>query len=257
MKRWAIASILTALVSASVSAEDPAPAPPAAPPAEAAPEAPAAPATPAASSMTYMGQPVTDAWLAETFATYGKNLYKRSDGGGILNIVEANYDEEGKVITPPKFFEADVSKAVPVDLKGKICKFEGLRVASKAGSTYTVSRDRNRLNNFIFASRETWVEGEAVKHSLFVCIDNAHVEQVMRNRQLAYTEVPPMFAEVKPATKEDFLRYIKNGNKLAGSYKVISEAEATKLHYGEFKVSEKTSPPKYFKPVYVMPPKAQ
>ncbi len=203
-----------------------------------------------AATPTYLGQPVTDAWLKSSFAMYRRNLYQAADT--VVSVIDVNSEEGGKPFTPKSFFDSASTPRGPllfiVRVQGKICQFGNVKVKAKAQSGYVVSTGRE---DFTLLTDAKYLIGERIKATLFYCTKNGDITRNPHGDMISI----PVFVEAKPASFDDFIRYIGAGNKLVLSYKAITVEQAKRLDEGEYRLVNKSGKPQYYQINYIRLPK--
>jgi hypothetical protein len=214
------------------------------------------PASTTLATAKYLGKPVADAWIKANFATFGKNLFRNGDD--LVNLVVANYDEGGKLYSPKALFtqSQNVSREPialnvvpnPVAIKGKICQFQNVKVQSKMVDGYVVSFGQEQ---FKVLTNEKYLIGETIKLTTFYGMKDPEITFMGPS---TWQQIPPEFVEAKPATLDDFTRYINGGNKLILSYKPITIDAAKKLPESDYRLVEKAGKAQYYQANYVPAP---
>jgi hypothetical protein len=206
-------------------------------------------------SASYLGKPVTEAWIKTNFATYGKNLFLK--GNDVVNIVESNFDDAGRPFTKPIFVQhkardLDALIALPAyytveNTEGKICQFQDVKVQSKAADSCVVT---SKQATFKLVTTERYLVGEAIKATTFYCTKRA---QLGGDDGLQPAILAEMVA-VKPATQADFIKYLEAGNRIVVSFKPITVEAAKKLPDSDLKLAQKSGKPQYYQIVSLPAP---
>ncbi len=206
----------------------------------------------------YLGKVVPEAWVRSNFALFGKNLYRT--GASLSNIIETNFDENGRIYSPKPFFvtqavesrEIAFTSTVVEKMQGTICLLANTRIKAKTDGGYIATRGQDE---FKFLTADKYLVGESIKVTTFFCVKNPQLVDVSGTiRQTTVSKVPPEFVEAKIASLDEFIEFINDGNKLILSYKPITLEAAKKLPETDYRLVEKAGKAQYYQAVYVSSP---